>query len=569
MTTKGVGGAVVETDVARGRFDVGDTEPVIGAASGPRRAATSATPRRKMLHSVAVVVFVLGLAVTATLSLTARSLHDSNEDRLLHQRVSEVGTVLTAAIPNLQTPLSSGAVLAEATNANPRALTSFLAPMSTGRPFVSLSVWRLHTGAPSLLLLFGHKPELAGRGAAQVRDYLEQTTRTQVNRQQAVSVLDLLGASQRRLGFGFAIGPSAKYVVYAESALPQNRRSTVDSNSAFSDLDYAIYLGTTDDPRSLLASSVADPHFTGRTAGDTAAFGNSSLRIVMTPRRELGGNLLARLPWLIGALGVAIALAAGLMTEHLVRRRANAEQLARQNARLFSEQRSVAQTLQHSLLPEEKPEFPGLDLSVRYVPGADGVDIGGDWYDVIGIDDRQVMLVVGDVSGRGLRAATQMAALRYAIRAYAAQGDRPEVILSKLARLINIVRDGHFATVLCGLVNVAERQVTFANAGHPNPLLIDGARAEFVATRVGPPVGVATTEFESVVVTVPPNGTLLAYTDGLFERRGESPDAGLARLRSAATGRHSLEELLDGLLRVLNPDGGHDDTAILAMRWLR
>ena len=111
------------------------------------------------------------------------------------------------------------------------------------------------------------------------------------------------------------------------------------------------------------------------------------------------------------------------------------------------------------------------------MPGVDGVDIGGDWYDVIDVGGGQVILVVGDVSGRGLRAATEMASLRYAIRAYAAQGDPPEVILSKLSRLINLVRDGHFATVLCGLVNVAERRVTFANAGHPSPLLDRRRRA--------------------------------------------------------------------------------------------
>ena len=134
------------------------------------------------------------------------------------------------------------------------------------------------------------------------------------------------------------------------------------------------------------------------------------------------------------------------MTERLVRRRTHAEFLAEQNARLFSEQRSVAQTLQHSLLPEQLPDFDGLELAVRYVPGVDGVEIGGDWYDVIGRDNGDIIFVVGDVSGRGLRAATVMASLRYAIRAYAAQGDDPAIILAKLAKLIDIVRDGHFAT---------------------------------------------------------------------------------------------------------------------------
>ncbi len=204
---------------------------------------------------------------------------------------------------------------------------------------------------------------------------------------------------------------------------------------------------------------------------------------------------------------------------------------------------------------------------MRYVPGVDGVDIGGDWYDVIDIGVGKVMFVVGDVSGRGLRAATVMASLRYAIRAYAAQGDAPQVILFKLTKLVNILRDGHFATALCGLIDVAEHTVTIANAGHPNPLLIAGTSAEFATTRVGAPIGVAEVPYQAVTVSVPPQGTLLAYTDGLFERRGENPDVGMARLRGAAAGFDTVDHLLDGLLQVLTPDGVDDDTAILGVRW--
>jgi serine phosphatase RsbU (regulator of sigma subunit) len=226
----------------------------------------------------------------------------------------------------------------------------------------------------------------------------------------------------------------------------------------------------------------------------------------------------------------------------------------------------VAQTLQHALLPGTLPVFAGLELAVRYVPGVDGVDVGGDWYDVIDVGDGKVMLIVGDVSGRGLRAATVMAALRYAIRAYAADGDSPDLILLKLSKLIN-VGDGHFATVLCGLVDVAERRITFANAGHPSPLLITGATAELVSTKVGVPVGVEANGYPTVTVNIPPHAILMAFTDGLFERRGESPDVGLARLRDASIGYESLSDLLDGVLHSLTPDGGNDDTAILAVTW--
>ncbi len=556
---------MVEIGVAPGHDSTSDPELTVGPRSSPGASRAAAKQRRRVLRPISIVVLAIGLAATLGLSLTAQTLHDSNEQRLLRQRVVEVAAVLSAAIPNIQTPLSSGAVLAEATNANRRAFANLMTPLvgARPRPFISASVWPAHVTAPRPLFVVGAAPELASRPAADIRNFLARTSD-----KLAVSVLDLLGQPKRRLGYAFAAGPTARFVVYAEAALPQNRRAAVDSNSAFSDLDYAIYLGPTADLGHLLAASVANPRFTGHTAEDTVPFGDNTLHIVMSPRRDLGGNLLLRLPWIIGALGTALAVAAALMTERLVRRRAHAEQLARQNALLFSEQRSVAQTLQHSLLPEENPEFPGLEIAVRYVPGVDGVDIGGDWYDVIGVDEGKVIIVVGDVSGRGLRAATAMASLRYSIRAYVAQGDAPEIILSKLTKLINVVRDGHFATVLCGLVDVQEHSVTLANAGHPNPLLISGSSAEFVATNVGPPVGVAAATYTSVGVKVQPNGTLLAFTDGLFERRGESPDVGLARLRGAAIGYDSLEELLDGMLHALTPEGCDDDTAILAVRWL-
>ncbi len=540
-----------------------DPTPLLGDQDRPAAAVPARSPRRRAsVHAVSVLVLVLALAITATLAVTSWSLHDDNESRLLGQRVREAGAVLEGAIPSSQTPLISGAVLMQATNANSGEFRALMTPLATGRPFVSASVWPTHAADPRPLAVVGTAPDLARAAVATRRSFLEH-----VVNHSGVSILDFLDESQRRLGYGVATSGSARYVVYAEVDLPRNRRSRVDSNAAFSNLDYAIYLGRAADPSRLLAASVADPRFNGRTASDIVAFGDTSLDIVMTPRGELGGSLLARLPWLIGSAGTALAIAAALLTERLARGRRHAEELAAENAMLFSEQRSVAQTLQHSLLPDQRPVFAGLDLAARYVPGVDGVDVGGDWYDVIDVDDSRVMIVVGDVSGRGLRAATVMASLRYATRAYAVQGDLPSDILTKLSRLINVERDGQFATVLCGLVDVTQHAVTFSSAGHPRPLLIADSGADFVATAVGPPVGVSGAPYRDTTVHVPHEGILLAFTDGLFERRGETIDEGLARLREAAIGHGVLDLLLDELLRALIPNGGNDDVAALAVRW--
>jgi serine phosphatase RsbU (regulator of sigma subunit) len=208
-----------------------------------------------------------------------------------------------------------------------------------------------------------------------------------------------------------------------------------------------------------------------------------------------------------------------------------------------------------------------LDLAVRYAPGAEGVDIGGDWYDVIVVDGGRVLFVVGDVSGRGLRAATVMASLRYAIHAYAAQGDDPATILTKLSQLVSVERDRHFATVLCGVVDVAEHRVTTVSAGHPSPLVVTPEGADFLTTPVGPPIGVTGSPYVATDAHVPPGATLVGFTDGLYERRREHPDIGLGRLREASRGFDSLDDLLDGLLEKMAAGGGADDTAILGIRW--
>jgi serine phosphatase RsbU (regulator of sigma subunit) len=162
-----------------------------------------------------------------------------------------------------------------------------------------------------------------------------------------------------------------------------------------------------------------------------------------------------------------------------------------------------------------------------------------------------------------------MASLRYAIHAYAADGDAPDVILTKLSNLLDIERDGAFATVLCGTIDVSARRMTVASAGHLQPLVVSNGSASFASVHTGLPVGVEDpAPYESAAVAIPTHGTVLLYTDGLVERRGESLDVGLERLRNAAAGVDgSLERLLTEVVDGLNQAGSDDDTAILGLRW--
>jgi serine phosphatase RsbU (regulator of sigma subunit) len=414
------------------------------------------------------------------------------------------------------------------------------------------------------VLVYGSPPALATSPPAAIRARLARTLKSP-----ELTVIPAHGKSGPVLQYTIASSSPSRYVVYAELALPKPGTNIVQSDPAFSGLGYALYLRGANGKETVLLASTADLPLEGRHDSTTIKVGDSNLRLVISSTGELGGSLLARLPLLLLAAGVVLALGAGALAERLIRQRERARVLAAENATLYAEQRTVAQTLQHSLLPEALPDTPGLAMAARYIAGAADVDIGGDWYDVVQLDNDHVLFAVGDVSGRGLTAGTIMASLRYAIRAYAAQGDSPATILGKLADLIDVGDSGHFATVLCGLIDVTNHEVTLANAAHPEPLLVDADQARFVATNVGVPIGVEQqTPYIPITITVPPSALLLAFTDGLVERRGEVLDVGLERLREAAARNHaSIDALLADLGEHLTPDGPADDIAILGVKW--
>src|SRR5581483_11146037 len=438
---------------------------------------------------VAVAVFVVGLIVTGVLGWISASTYTSNENRLLNLRARDAGTLLTGALPTLQIPLASAAALADATNGDTDKFQSFIrpsvGPQGKGQ-FVSVSLWRLGAGSPQQLTNVGLAPVLASSPTRLAAFF--------ANARQGgkLKVIGLLNSPQPRLGYAFtSAGLTGRYVAYAESALPANRHSRFQRSSSFSDLDYALYLGREQTRANLLVTDLTDLPIRGRHASVTIPFGDIVLMFVVTPRRPLAGSLAQRLPWLVAIVGLLLSIGAAALTARLIDRRNHAEQLARsleliadENRRLYAEQRTIARTLQHALLPERLPKVRGVETSARYEAGVEGVDIGGDWYDLIALDDRRLLLVVGDVSGRGVRAAATMAALRFAIQAYAAQNDPPDAILSKLSRLINVNRTGQLATILCALVDVEAHRLTVTSAGHLPPLLISDGTGTFVQSEV-------------------------------------------------------------------------------------
>ncbi len=197
---------------------------------------------------------------------------------------------------------------------------------------------------------------------------------------------------------------------------------------------------------------------------------------------------------------------------------------ALERARLFEHEHDLAIRLQRSLLPDRLPRPEGLQLAGHYHAGGLGVEVGGDWYDAIHRPDGRVQLCVGDVSGRGIGAATVMGRHRHSFHAYAYECVSPADIIR---RMLRHVAGDEMVTVACVSFDPYTGELTYACAGHPPPLLYDEVTGDVqrLDGASAPPLGVAeAADIVEATLTVPGRATLALYTDGLVERRGENID---------------------------------------------
>ncbi|MET9623686.1 MULTISPECIES: SpoIIE family protein phosphatase [unclassified Streptomyces] len=270
------------------------------------------------------------------------------------------------------------------------------------------------------------------------------------------------------------------------------------------------------------------------------------------------------------------------------------------NARLYRREHERALILQRSLLPPGDPEAAGLDIACRYLPGTTATEVGGDWFDVIELPGHRTALVIGDVMGRGLRAAVAMGELRTAVRTLAQLDLEPAEVLSHLDEIARglgapagaqqsarahkargpELSEVYLATCVYAVYDPVTRRCTFANAGHlPPVLVVPGEEAELLDVPPGMPLGVGGEPFEEVEVELPEGALLALYTDGLVESRDHPLDEGLSAFRSALTdpaelgpayggepSAHSLEDVCDHVLATLDTRHGEDDIALLMAR---
>jgi serine phosphatase RsbU (regulator of sigma subunit)/anti-sigma regulatory factor (Ser/Thr protein kinase) len=240
-----------------------------------------------------------------------------------------------------------------------------------------------------------------------------------------------------------------------------------------------------------------------------------------------------------------------------------------ERARLYDREHRIALTLQQSVLPDDLPVLEAVELAGRYFPGATEGQVGGDWYDIIELPRGGIAAVVGDVVGKGIAAASAMAQLRNALRAFAQEGYKPSTILNRVNRLARSAGFS-FATLLYLVLDPDTGWCRFASAGHLPPLVVrDDGSAWFGEGGRSLPIGVADdTTYRQATLSLAPGWTVLLFTDGLIERRGESLEQGFARLQEVACrAGPDPEPLLDAVVERMLPGGAlADDVALLAVR---
>ncbi|MDQ0795335.1 SpoIIE family protein phosphatase [Streptomyces sp. B1I3] len=262
-------------------------------------------------------------------------------------------------------------------------------------------------------------------------------------------------------------------------------------------------------------------------------------------------------------------------------------------ARVAETERELSLGLQRAMMPSLGPGVPGLSVAARYIPTGGGLQVGGDWYDMIQLPNGRIALVIGDVQGHDVRAAGLMGQLRIALRAYAAEGHRPDAVLSRASRFLSGLNDAYepgdgedelttarFATCLYAEADPDSGTLDIARAGHPDPVVVsvDGT-AVIRQTAGGLPLGIEKdADYPTTRVVLESGETIMLCTDGLIETGGHDMATGWTRLRPILEeATEDLEELADALLQAVHGPGSHyltgplvdrreDDIAVLVLR---
>lgn len=569
-----------------------DDQAVAPDPVDPAASASSPASARRAWRPWRLIAGIVVLTTVTTVALAAAAwrIDRASEQRLLWAQTRQAGLVLTAAIGTLLQPMEStlGAAASLPPGEGGRALgTTFSRYAGPGRLFAHGSLWTIGPDAASPQLDGDvGEPRRAASDAAFERFLRRAATTT------ATAQARVIGGSPRvivmriRSGDDDAIGyataqPAASgevLVMYAERQIPRNRRASIEGDRAFAGLDYAVYLGPGRDLASMTTTNLAPDRLPlrGRTAQVSVPFGDQTLTIVARSPGHLGSGLSQRLPAILLLAGVAIGLVAVGTARRLSQARMRAERdtatiqvLHDRLDHAYGEQSETFNRLQRALLPQGTPEVCGAHIATTYRAASAESEIGGDWFSVVATAPDRLAFAVGDISGHGIDTVADMARARFTLRAFLAEGASPADALARVAAQFAANDDWRIATAVAATLDTTTGELVVCSAGHPPPLIISGhGGAEFVGLEPSPPLGLVATTYEETRSHLGVGDTLLMFTDGLVERRGEAIDAGLRRLqdRAALVASTAIDDIIGVLMESLVPGEAADDVAALALR---
>jgi hypothetical protein len=521
--------------------------------------------RRLPLRLATLLTVLVALALTtAAVWATFVGIRDQGR-RLLKERTGEVGLVLTQAIDAIPTGLQQLGAVLDATHGDMQAFQTAAQTQVDASPAPFDIAWLRPdaTGGYRVVAAAGAGDIHAGEV---ITDERVQTLDAAMHSDVVVPT-SVIG-KERILGF--AIGaPSAPpgTVLYRQSTLgPAVTPPSAASTAPFSELDVAVYSSTRPDRSSILTATTRELPLDGEVRSQPLVVGAAQWLLTVKARVPLVGRLTADAPWVVLGVGLLGTVLIGLVVETVARRRDAA--LA-----LYEVEHHVAESMQRALLPR-LPELPGLELAARYLASGAGQQVGGDWFDAFPVAGGRCGIVVGDVIGHDVAAASAMAQIRALLRGFAVDAGSPAEVLTRLDRVVDELQLTQLVTVFYGLLEPpaadGSRVLHYSNAGHVPPVLRrpDGTVEPLVggaSVVIGAPVPAEYAESES---HLPVGSTLALFTDGLVEVPGGSLTDGLGRVADivARLGEHEPEALCDDLLEEVSVRALRDDVALLVVR---
>src|SRR3954453_8911501 len=520
--------------------------------------------RRQPLRVVTLIALLIALAITGAVTWAVHLAVRDQEQRLLKERTAELGLVFNSAVAAIGPTMNEQGTVLRVTHNSVAAYQDAADAAVKITPGQNTFAWLRPQASGT-----GFVVVAASGGGLHAGDVITDERVQALHAAMATSVVvptRVIG-SARLLGFALgAPAAPAGTVLYRESALGPVAPPRQAGTAPFSELDVVLYATPKVDANQVLVSTTKQFPLRGQTRSLPIEVGSTNWLMSVRARTPLVGRLTSDAPWLALGVGVIGALLIAAVVEVSARRRNAA-------IALYEAEHQVAETLQRSLLPQ-LPSMPGLELAARYLASGAGQQVGGDWFDVFPIADGRVGLVVGDVIGHDLNAVSEMSQIRSALRPYAADGDGPAQVTTRLDRLVDALRMTQLVTVFYGVLDTPDssgsRTLRYSNAGHLPPML---RRAEGHVETVsgggsavlGAPITIEHTEGE---ISVDRGDVLVMFTDGLVEVPGGSLDDGLARLADTVADQTGpdADAICEHVLAGVAGRKLRDDIALLAVR---